>query len=252
MGHDRADLSFVRSGDGLLGPPGSVHEHQHAVHCGGSERCDGQDFVPEFQERIRYWCACCVRTAHCTATLCEFGYLGLHLLCVSGWHGTSHVENAMYGKSASAESSSFSTRMSKAVHLYLTISETDGHVAVTLQPAATSARMRGHVSGDHSYLELLFDEDQVCVGCWTLSALWCFSKMSLSVLTCFPLQLKHLYELPQKGGSYHCRVEIRNPILRSFMLLKQGQESFYDVAVRSGCGRETRRANAWHSGLTWF
>ncbi len=86
----------------------------------------------------------------------------------------------MYGKSASAESRCFATRTSKAVHLYLTISETDRHVAVTLQSATTAVRMRGHVSGDHSYLELLFDEDQVCVGC-RMSALWCFSKMSLSV-----------------------------------------------------------------------
>ena len=37
----------------------------------------------------------------------------------------------------------------------------DGRVSVTLTPTASTSRMRGHVPGDVSYLELLFDGSKV-------------------------------------------------------------------------------------------
>jgi hypothetical protein len=54
------------------------------------------------------------------------------------------------------------SRAFKVVHLRLSASE-DGHVTVTLRPSTSAVRMRGHVSGDLSYIQLLMGNDKVCL-----------------------------------------------------------------------------------------
>ncbi len=54
-----------------------------------------------------------------------------------------------------------------AVSLRLAVEPGDGRVTATLTATSRSVRMREHVAGDASFLELLFDHDQVRVHCYS-------------------------------------------------------------------------------------
>ncbi|GAX83025.1 hypothetical protein CEUSTIGMA_g10452.t1 [Chlamydomonas eustigma] len=78
-------------------------------------------------------------------------------------------------------------------------------ISVKLVPGTRTVRMRNHVSGDLSYVDLLLDHDKVRI-------------------QVFASEMK-------RSGIYQDRVEIKNPILRSFMCLKEGVEVHHDVHV---------------------
>ena len=52
-------------------------------------------------------------------------------------------------------------RSKNLIFLALTVSASSGRVSVSLTPSTRTSRMRGHVPGDHSYLDLLFDGSKV-------------------------------------------------------------------------------------------
>ncbi len=94
--------------------------------------------------------------------------LDLRALCPPGCHGTAHVETELDGSDWASQNERVgwpsrgkgTPRPSRAVHLGLTVAE-DGLVTAAIRSATSAVRMRGHVSGDHSYLQLLFDNDEV-------------------------------------------------------------------------------------------
>jgi hypothetical protein len=45
--------------------------------------------------------------------------------------------------------------------------------------------------------------------------------------------MRELNDAAGRGGTYNARIEIANPILRSFMRVKEGLEVYHDIQVRT-------------------
>ncbi|GAX77878.1 hypothetical protein CEUSTIGMA_g5320.t1 [Chlamydomonas eustigma] len=92
----------------------------------------------------------------------------------------------------------------KNVVVHLNV-EADGYVCLDIEAVMFTRRMRGHVPGDYSYLQLLFDHSQD--------------------------QIQQLMDSVQQAGHFRTRVQVSNPILRQFMTLRDGVEAHHDVQV---------------------
>ncbi len=77
-------------------------------------------------------------------------------------HGSFNAETGMAGCNQDLHSGS---NPWPPVSLSIEVCATSERVKITLVPMARTARMRGHVTGDNSYLQLLFDNNQVLCVC---------------------------------------------------------------------------------------
>jgi hypothetical protein len=89
-----------------------------------------------------------------------------HILFSVGIHGT-------YNGDLGFDSKAFKLGDEiKSIMVHLSVEE-DGYVCLDIEPIIFTKRMRGHVPGAYSYMQLLFDDDQVmtlssCSLCWYL------------------------------------------------------------------------------------